>query len=208
MITFIEGVLEESGPLSAIVNVGGIGYQLHIPVTTAEKLPSIGSQVKLFTHAVYREDSQALYGFLNRGDREFFQLLTEKVSGVGPKIALNILSRLSVEMLHSAIASGDAALLAKCQGIGRKTAERLCMELRDHMPKGLSLASGSSETTRGTAMAGSTASAAASSTIADAVAALMQLGYKLDVADKAVRKSVEKLGTSAATESLIREALR
>lgn len=204
MIVFIEGIIEEAAPLSAVISVQGIGYRVHIPVTTAEKLPPRGEKVRLHTLAVYREDSQALYGFMQREERDFFQLLTEKVSGVGPKIALNILSRLSLEMLRSAIISGDAALLSKCQGIGRKTAERLCIELKDHMPKGLAPAAGDAG---GSAGGGGTPNMVPSR-VRDAVAALMQLGYKLDLADKSVSKAVQKLGSEATTEALIKEALK
>jgi Holliday junction DNA helicase RuvA len=204
MIVFIEGTIEEAAPLSAVIAVQGIGYRVHIPVTTAEKLPSRGEKVRLHTLAVYREDSQALYGFMEREERDFFQLLTEKVSGVGPKIALNILSRLSLEMLRSAIVSGDAALLSKCQGIGRKTAERLCIELKDHMPRGLVSTAGDS----GGGGSAGVVSGAVHSQVRDAVAALMQLGYKLDLADKAVGKAVQKLGNEATTEALIKEALK
>ncbi len=206
MIVFLEGILEEATPLSAVINANGIGYGLHIPVTTAEKLPSIGSRVRLHVHAVYREDAQTLYGFADREERAFFQLLTEKVSGIGPKIALNMLSRLSLSMLQSAIAAGDAALLAKCQGIGKKTAERVCVELRDHVAKSLG-ASAQSAAVESSA-AGPASQTAASDQISDAVAALMQLGYKLDVADKAVRKAVKELGPEARTETLIKAALR
>jgi Holliday junction DNA helicase RuvA len=203
MISFIDGILEESAPLAAVVNVQGIGYHLAIPLTTTEKLPAIGQRVRLHTHAVYREDSQALYGFATREERDLFRLLTEKVSGIGPKIALSILSRLSPELLRAAIGRGDVALLAKCPGIGRKTAERLCIELRDYLGAGgagvpVAAAAGSSD--------GGTP--AADSTVADAVAALLALGYKLDFADKAVRQARAKLGAASSTEALIKEALR
>lgn len=205
MIVFIEGIIEEAAPLSAVIAVQGIGYHVNIPVTTAERLPARGEKVRLHTLAVYREDHQSLYGFIEREERDFFQLLTEKVSGVGPKIALNILSRLSLEMLRSAIASGDAALLSKCQGIGRKTAERLCIELKDHMPKGM-VASTAGDA--GNAQIAGSSNHMAHSQVRDAVAALMQLGYKLDLADKAVAKAVQKLGNEASTEALIKEALK
>lgn len=207
MIVFLEGTLEEAGPLSAVINAHGVGYGLHIPVTTAEKLPAIGSKVRLHVHAVYREDSQTLYGFADRDERAFFQLLTEKVSGIGPKIALNMLSRLSLPMLQSAIASGDAALLAKCQGIGKKTAERVCVELRDHVAKNLGAAAQSAAADQSVSGSG-TSGISSSDQVSDAVAALMQLGYKLDIADKAVRKAVKDLGPDANTEALVKAALR
>lgn len=205
MIVFLEGTLEEATPLYAEINVNGVGYGVHIPVTTAENLPATGSKVRIYIHAVYREDSQTLYGFSNKEERAFFQLLTERVSGIGPKIALNILSRLSLTMLRNAIASGDSALLAKCQGIGKKTAERVCVELRDHVAKSLRMSGGP---TGEAAEAPSAVGPSSNNQINDAVAALMQLGYKLDVADKSVRKAIKDLGPDATTEALIKAALR
>src|SRR5437764_319005 len=130
MITSIAGTLVSATPLTAIIETGGLGYEVHIPVTTAERLPSPGQQAKLYTLAVYREDSATLYGFATDEERNFFRLLVEKVTGVGPRMALSIMSKLSLPTLKSAIASGDVALLAKCPGIGKKTAERLVIELR------------------------------------------------------------------------------
>ena len=130
MIVGIKGRLVSSTPVSAVVEAGGLFYEVNVPLTTSERLPASGSEVMLHTLAVYREDSQSLYGFISASDRDFFKLVVEKVSGIGPKIALNMMSRMSAQTLQSAIASGDAALLSKCQGIGKKTAERLVLELR------------------------------------------------------------------------------
>jgi holliday junction DNA helicase RuvA len=208
MIAFLDGIVEEAAPLHAVLNVGGVGYHLHIPVTTAEKLPAVGQRVRLFTTAVYREDNQALYGFHSREDRALFELLTEKVSGIGPKIALSIISRLSAAVLRGAVANNDVALLSKCPGIGRKTAERLCIELRDHIGvvAGVPTTGGAASISQGSSPA--IVVDAASQSIRDAVTALMTLGYKLDVADKAVRTAHGRLGASATTEALIREALK
>ena len=117
MIAGIRGKLAKSTPLTAIVDVNGIFYEVNIPITTAEKLGGVNSEVFLFTKAIYREDSQALYGFATAQERDFFTLLVEKVSGIGPKIALNIMSRMSVETLRGAIESGDERLRssARCQ---------------------------------------------------------------------------------------------
>src|SRR6185312_13802864 len=108
-------------PLQVVIEVGGFGYEVNIPVTTAEKLPQPGQTVKLHTLAVYREDSQTLYGFASAEERDFFRLMIEHVTGVGPKVALGILSRLSLPLLRSAIRTGDIATLAQSPGIGRKT---------------------------------------------------------------------------------------
>jgi Holliday junction DNA helicase RuvA len=150
--------------------------------------------------SVYREDSATLYGFHDRESRDFFRLLVEKVSGIGPKIAISILSRMSAPTLRSAIAGGDVALLAKCPGIGKKTAERLVIELRDKVGLGDS----------GTAQAGhpATGSEGQPSHFQDAVASLMILGYKPADSDKLVRKAAGKLPPEASVEELIKAALK
>ena len=130
MITSIQGTLTSATPLHAIIELNGFGYEVNIPVTTAERLPANGTVVKLHTHVIYREDAQTLYGFATTTDRDFFRLMIEHVTGIGPKSALTIMSRLSVELLESAIRSGDLGMLSKCPGIGKKTAERLLLELK------------------------------------------------------------------------------
>ncbi len=199
MIATIEGVLTEVAPLAAVLEINGLGYEVLIPVTTAEKLPPLGKQAKLFTKVVYRDDSQTIYGFHNREDREFFVLLVEKVSGVGPRIALSILSKMSVRILKNAIAASDTALLAKCPGIGKKTAERIVIELKDRVVPA---------TTAGALAVGAgAATPAAFKNLQDAVAALMTLGYKASNADKSVRAALGKIGSKATTEELIKAAL-
>src|ERR1700677_4353639 len=136
MITSIRGILTESALVRAVVEVEGFGYEVHLPVTTAERLPAVGSTVKLHTLVVYREDSQTLYGFATAEDRDFFRLMIEHVTGIGPKMALSIMSRLSLPLLQGAIRSGDIATLSKCPGIGKKTAERLVVELRARVGAG------------------------------------------------------------------------
>lgn len=198
MITRITGTLVAATPLHAVVETGGLAYELHVPLTTAERLPAVGQQARLHTLVVYREDAQTLYGFATEEDRDFFRLLVEKVTGVGPKMALSVLSRLSLPVLQGAIAAGDVALLAKCPGIGKKTAERLVMELRDHLggqPPAPTAASGGGPASGGDHRA------------RDAVMALMALGYKAPDADKAVRQSAISLGPNATTEALIKKAL-
>ena len=198
MIAFIKGTLAELSPLLAVVELHGMGYAVHIPVTTAERLPSIGQEVKLYTLVIFREESQTIYGFHGREERDFFQLLVEKVSGIGPKIALTIMSKLSVALLKNAIAQSDVSLLSKCPGIGKKTAERLIIELRDKIFP-VAAKEGINEVPFH--------SGAFSSPHQDAVAALMTLGYKAAEADKAVRFALTKKGTEATVEVLIKEAL-
>jgi Holliday junction DNA helicase RuvA len=202
MITSISGILVSATPLHAIVETGGFGYEVHIPVTTAERLPSPGQSTKLHTLAVYREDSQTLYGFTTEEERDFFRLLVEKVTGVGPRMALSVLSKLSLSSLKGAIAAGDVALLAKCPGIGKKTAERLVIELRDKLnPADLGTATGAST--------GATANGPVfvENKIRDAVMALVALGYKAADADKSVRQAWVAIGPAASTEALIKKAL-
>ena len=197
MITSISGILVAATPLTAIVETGGLGYEVHIPVTTAERLPATGQPAKLHTLAVYREDAHTLYGFSTEEERDFFRLLVEKVTGVGPKMALSVLSKLSLPTLKGAIAAGDVALLAKCPGIGRKTAERLVMELRDKLaPAGLSAG-----------LPGRPPAGPDANKLGDAVLALVALGYKAPDADKAVRQALAALGAAASTEALIKKAL-
>jgi Holliday junction DNA helicase RuvA len=202
MITSVTGTLVAASPLSAIIETGGLGYEIHVPVTTAERLPAPGQSTKLHTFAVYREDSQTLYGFSTEEERDFFRLMVEKVTGVGPKMALSVLSKLSLAILKSAIAAGDVGLLAKCPGIGRKTAERLVIELRDKLNPADLVAVPS-----GKGNPGSTAVPPAENKIRDAVLALVALGYKAADADKAVRQAWAGLGASATTEALIKKAL-
>lgn len=199
MITSIQGTLASATPLHAIVELNGFSYEVNIPVTTAEKLPAPGSQVKLHTLVIYREDSQTLYGFATTADRDFFRLMIEHVTGVGPKVALSIMSRLSLALLEDAIRVGDIATLAKCPGIGKKTAERLVVELKSKV--------GASSSPAPSVEPGAAPEAAGGSAHRDAVAALVALGYKAADADQAVRRASLSLGTKATTEALIRKAL-
>lgn len=199
MITRITGTLLSASPLQAVVETGGLAYEVNIPVTTAERLPQPGATAKLHTLVVYREDSQTMYGFATEEERDFFRLLVEKVSGIGPKTALSVLSKLSLPTLHSAIIAGDVALLAKCPGIGRKTAERLVIELRDKLGATAAPA---------VAAPGSTAETpVAENKVRDAVLALVALGYKAAEADKSVRQALIAIGPNATTEALIKRAL-
>jgi Holliday junction DNA helicase RuvA len=205
MITSIQGLLAAATPLHAIIELNGLGYEVNIPVTTAEKLPPNGSTVKLHTLVIYREDAQTLYGFATPAERDFFRLMIEHVSGVGPKSALTIMSKLSLPSLQSAISSGDIATLSKCPGIGKKTAERLVIELRAKVGAG-----GSAESAL---MSGGSDSDSPAShppgdaLMRDAVMALGALGYKTADADEAIRRAVLALGPKATTEQLIKKAL-
>ena len=200
MIASLRGTLLSATPLHAVVEVAGVGYEVNVPITTAEKLPAVGQPAFLNTHVVYREDSQAIYGFATAAERDFFRLLIEKVSGVGPKVAMALMSHLSLPSLQGAIAGSDAELLSKCPGVGRKTAERIILDLKDKM-------GGASAIVPADTVAAGSAVGAAPSTFADAVAALVALGYRPPDADKAIRKAQSALGADATTEALIKKAL-
>jgi len=197
MITSIQGVLVEATPLRAVVEVNGLSYEVNVPVTTAELLPRPGSAVRLHTLVVYREDSQTLYGFASADDRDFFRLMIDNVTGVGPKMALSIMSRLSLPLLAGAIRSGDIAVLSKCPGIGKKTAERLVVELRARVG-----GPGPAE-----APAAADGSQPGRTIHRDAVSALVALGYRVNDADEAVRRAALSLGAAATTEALVKKAL-
>ncbi|MCD8284010.1 MAG: Holliday junction branch migration protein RuvA [Opitutae bacterium] len=204
MIVSLRGKLIEAGIFRAVIECAGIGYEVNIPVSTAEKLPAIGEEVRLFSLQTFREDGQSLYGFYSAEERDFFKLLVEKVSGIGPGIALKIFSRLSLPVLQNAIRNSDVAMLSQCPGIGKKTAERLIVELRDKI--GFA-ATTMPATTPGAANATQNATTNAPSVQADAVAALVSLGCKLDQADKAVRNALQKAGDNVSVSTLITLAL-
>ena len=206
MIAFIKGQLIECQLTLAILEVNGIGYEIHVPLTTVERLPSLGDAVKLFTHATYREDSQTLYGFIDRDSRDFFRMIVDKVSGIGPKIALNLLGSLSLQTLKVSIASGDVAMLSKAQGLGKKTAERIVVELKDKvLPKELSQEAKASPSCLDTSQHADISQNLTN--FQDAVSALLTLGYKATDADLAIRRASESMDANASTEELIRLAL-
>ncbi|MDB6169201.1 MAG: Holliday junction helicase RuvA [Verrucomicrobia bacterium] len=198
MITSIQGTLASASPLHAVIELNGFSYEVNIPVTTAEKLPAPGALVKLHTLVIYREDSQTLYGFATPADRDFFRLMIEHVTGVGPKVALSIMSRLSLALLEDAIRAGDIGTLAKCPGIGKKTAERLVVELKSKV--------GATGSTTVVSL-GEPATGSVAAPHRDAVAALTALGYKTADADQAVRRAALTLGPKATTEALVKKAL-
>jgi len=197
MISFLEGTLSEAWPTRAVINCQGIGYELLIPVTTFDHLPKIGEKIRLLTHLVVREDAHTLYGFFSSGERDLFRLLLHHVSGVGPKTALSILAGSTPQTVRDAVATGDTSTLAKLKGLGKKTAERIVLELRDKLPALDSLAGGT-PSERGSAhppMSGNSQ---------DALLALLALGYKSSEAQKAL----QGLESSLPSGDLVREALR
>ena len=196
MIGQIRGQLLNKSAPTLLVDVNGVGYELEAPMSTIFDLPEVGEQVTLITHFHVREDAQILYGFLTRAERTLFRLLL-KVNGVGAKMALAILSSMNPVEFRNCILSGDQAALIKIPGIGKKTAERLIVEMRDRLEKDSGLGAAS------TTAAGS--SVAANDPVAEAVEALIALGYKPQDASRMVRKVS---ANGLASEEMIRLALK
>jgi Holliday junction DNA helicase RuvA len=198
MITFLRGRLMEVLPTQVTVDVNGVGYEVLIPLSSHGRLPAPGSEVTVLTHLAVREDAHVLYGFMTAGERDLFRLLINTVSGIGPKIALNVLSGMNVVALRGAVAAGDVKALSQISGVGKKTAERIVVELRDKIG----------------AAAGWEASSAkhgvsdADQKLNDAVLALLALGFKPSDAQDAVRGAQAVLGAQAGTEELVRAALK
>jgi holliday junction DNA helicase RuvA len=178
MIDFVRGILAEKEPAGVAVEAHGVGYEIIIPLSTYERLPAPGAEVKLYTHYHVREDTQKLFGFLTKAERELFRQLIG-VSSIGPKTAIGILSKISADELARCIALGDPSRLTKIPGIGEKTAQRLIMELR-----GKIATAGSSERSAAARAAG-----VSSDTGAEAFEALLSLGYN----DKQVAKAVDRV---------------
>src|SRR5207249_6914774 len=131
MITFLHGRLTYALPTQAIVNVGGIGYEVLIPLSSYDKLPAVGQPIEILTHLHVREDTHILYGFMTAPERDLFRLLVNHVSGIGPKLALAVLSGMSVNNFKAAVVNNNVALLSKISGLGKKTSERIVLELKD-----------------------------------------------------------------------------
>ncbi len=196
MITFIEGYLAEALPTQVTVNVGGVGYLALIPFSTFDKLPAIGSPVHLLTQLIVREDAHLLYGFFSSAERDLFRLLIAHVSGVGPKIALAVLSGMSIADFQNAVIRSDIDSISRIKGIGKKTAERIVLELKDKVG------------VAATWEASSGANAALDQRANDAILALISLGYKQAEAQKAVQAASKQTGSEAASEDLLRLALK
>ncbi|MBA2585555.1 MAG: Holliday junction branch migration protein RuvA, partial [Chthoniobacterales bacterium] len=133
MITFLEGKLEAALPTQALLEVGGVGYEVLIPLSSYDRLPAPGSAVRILTHLHIREDAHILYGFMSGAERDLFRLLVNHVSGIGPKLALAVLSGMSVSNFKTAVVNNDVTALAKISGLGKKTAERIVLELKDKL---------------------------------------------------------------------------
>jgi len=198
MISFLRGKLVETLPTQATIDVNGIGYDVLIPLSSYDKLPQPGQEVKLLTHLVIREDAHMLYGFATGTERDLFRLLINNVSGIGPKTALNVLSGISVTAFRGAVANNDVKALAQISGVGKKTAERIVVELKDKIG-----AAGAWE-----AASAQRALSEEDQKVSDAALALMALGFKQVEAHDSVRKAQATLGIQANVEELVRACLK
>lgn len=196
MIGRLRGILLDKQPPQLLIDVNGVGYDVQAPMTTFYELPETGKEVTLHTHLAVREDAHVLYGFLREHDRTVFRTLI-KVSGVGPKLALTILSGMSADEFAGCVQRGDSAALTKLPGVGKKTAERLVVEMKDQF-----------KDWEGAALLGDLAaqvSGPKSDAVKDAISALVSLGYKPQEASKMV-SHVACDGLSS--EEVIRQALK
>jgi Holliday junction DNA helicase RuvA len=193
MIGLLRGKILDKQPPQLLLDVNGVGYEVDAPMTTFYELPDVGAEVTLFTHLAVREDAHTLYGFAKRTDRDLFRKLL-KVNGVGARLALTILSGMETRVFITCVQAGDTGALVKLPGIGKKTAERLIIELRDRL-----------EMSAEAVTSAATAAVLAASPVEDAVSALVGLGYKPQDASRMVR-SLETANLSS--EEIIRSALQ
>ena len=195
MIAYLNGILAEKSPAGVIVECGGVGYEALIPLSTFDRLPATGDKVKIFTYHAVREDDEILFGFATPEERDMFTQVTS-VSGVGPKTALAVLSGFTIGDLQLALSQGDAKRIATVKGVGKKTAERIVVELKDKVNPIEALAN---------------SSAASSGTqrtmLRDAMLALSALGFTEDKARKMVSDVLEADPKIADTETVIKRAL-
>lgn len=191
MFEYIKGALAHSSPSTVTIDVHGLGYRLHIPLNNYSKLPQQGTQMLFYISTVIREDSHKLYGFLTQKERDLFEHLIS-ISGIGPKTALALIGHMELHDLQTAISLGNVALVCKIPGIGKKTAERLIVEMRDkiidiaHAPLGK----------------------AEPRVLTDAISALVNLGYNAAHAQKAVKAAMTASSTEPQLALLITSALR
>ena len=194
MIAYVRGTLVEKEPTRAVIEAGGVGYELLVPLSTYEKLPRIGSEAKLLAYHCVREDDEILFGFATDDEKAMFAKLTS-VSGVGPKIALAILSGSSIAELSMSIASGDAKRISAIKGVGKKTAEKICVELKDKVSE---FAFSGHDGAPGRAVP---------PVMRDAVAALRALGFNEETSSKMVADVLAKDPSVDSVEKIVKLAL-
>ena len=197
MITYLDGTLREVWPTQVVVEVHGVGYEVLIPLSSYDRLPQPGQPIRLLTHLQVREDAHILFGFASSEERDLFRLLVTRVSGVGPKLALAVLSGMDVMRFKAAVVDSDTASIAKISGLGKKTAERIVLELKDKLGVAAAWEAASADK----------APSAEARAANDAVLALIALGYRQVDAAKSVRE-VSVKNKEAGTEELVRLALK
>jgi len=193
MISYVRGVLDHKEPNRVIVDVNGIGYEVFIPLSTYQELPATGGQVKLHTHHHVREDALSLYGFFSSEEKGIFELVLS-ISGMGAKVALSVLSSMSVNEFRRAIAQGDMKALTKVPGIGKKSAERMVLELKDKIGK-IHIDERMMRLLK-------------AEPANDAVSALLSLGASQSAAEYAVYRAERLLGKEAKIEDVVTQALK
>ena len=196
MIVFLEGILDRKEPHRAVMNVNGVGYEASIALSTFDRLPAEGSRFRLVTLHVVREDAHLLYGFADEEERNAFLLVTA-VNGIGPKLGLALLSGMPVRELKAAIVNGDIKRLSSVSGIGKKSAERIVLELRDKIGKGDAME----------AIAGEAPSGPVNAKLRDALAALVSLGHKQADAQQLIRAAMPKITEDMDVGEILRRIL-
>ena len=196
MIVFLEGILDRKEPHRAVMNVNGVGYEAAIALSTFDRLPAEGSRFRLVTLHVVREDAHLLYGFADEEERNMFLLVTA-VNGIGPKLGLALLSGMPVRELKAAIVNGDIKRLSSVSGIGKKSAERIVLELRDKIGKGEAME----------AIAGEAPSGPVNAKLRDALAALVSLGHKQADAQQLIRAAMPKITEDMDVGEILRRIL-
>ncbi len=195
MICFLEGTLEDKQPTRVVMNVGGVGYEVFIPLSTYDRLPKQGEGCRVLTYDHIREGDRTLYGFIRETDRDVFELLLG-ITGIGPKIALSALSGLSPREIKAAVVEGDVKRLSSVSGIGKKMAERMVVELRHKLTDAdaLEAVSGASDEPD-------------DHRLRDAVLALIALGYKQADAQKLARDAITRCAPDDSVEAIVKKAL-
>ncbi|WP_281646827.1 Holliday junction branch migration protein RuvA [Parendozoicomonas sp. Alg238-R29] len=200
MIGRLRGILIEKNPPGLLIDVSGVGYELEAPMTTFYRLPELGLETTLYTHFVVRDDAQLLYGFADKSERQLFRTLI-RVNGVGPKLALAILSGMEAEMFARSVHEQDASMLTRIPGVGKKTAERLIVEMKDRLDEWQSALAPLEMAAAGKPVAATPSH----DPIQDAISALVALGYRPQEASKAISAVQDE---SLGTDELIRQALK
>jgi Holliday junction DNA helicase RuvA len=198
MFAYLKGILVTAHPTYVVVDVNGIGYYVFIPCRLIGELPALGQPVQLYTTFVVRESSQALYGFLNSQERDVFEILMN-VTGIGPKLALSLIGHLTFSELQAAVGRQDLATLCRVPGVGKKTAERLVVELKDKLPTLVAICPTSAAISVPDQQA---------QHVQDAVLALVNLGYNQSTAQKAIKQTLKELPETADLALLITTALK